>query len=46
LAKAGYGGGDPERVLNMRVDLVMLALEYEKFTADYERTYVDLNTKT
>jgi len=29
----------------MRVDLVMAALNYEKFRDDYERTYIALNTK-
>ena len=43
VAKAGYFGGDPERVLNARVDLVMAALEYEAFTADYEREYIRIN---
>ena len=29
----------------MRADLVMAALSYEKFSADYERQYVALNSK-
>ena len=43
LAKAGYCGGDPERILGMRADLVMAALQYESFIGDYERTYLELN---
>jgi len=43
LAKAGYGGGDPERILGMRADLVIAALQYESFVNDYERTYIEIN---
>lgn len=43
VAKAGYYGGDPERVLAARVDLVIAALEYEVFTSDYEREYIRIN---
>lgn len=43
LAKAGFGGGDPEKVLGMRVDLVMAAVQYETFVSEYERAYVELN---
>lgn len=43
LAKAGYAGGDPERVLKMRADLVLAALQYESFINDYERAYVEIN---
>ena len=43
LAKAGYAGGDPERVLKMRVDMVIAALQYEGFQNDYELAYIDLN---
>jgi len=43
LASAGYCGGDPEKVLDMRADLVTAALQYEVFKADYERQYVELN---
>jgi hypothetical protein len=35
LAKEGYWGGDPERVLNGRVDLVLEAAEYEVFINKY-----------
>jgi hypothetical protein len=43
LAKAGYCGGDPEKVLQMRVNLVVTAMHYEKFVGDYERKYIELN---
>lgn len=43
MATAGYCGGDPERVRAMPVDLVVAALQYEKFKADYERKFVELN---
>lgn len=43
LAGAGYCGGDPERVLAMRVDLVMAALQYELFKDDYQRAAIELS---
>jgi hypothetical protein len=43
LARAGYGGGDPEKIMAMRVDLVLAALEYEGFVSNYERTWVEIN---
>ena len=43
LAKAGYGGGDPQKVLEMPADMVVDLLHYEGFTADYERAYVEMN---
>ena len=43
LAKAGYTGGDPERVLKMRSDIVIAAIQYEAFINDYERAYIELN---
>lgn len=45
LASAGYGGGDPEKVLAMRADLVLAALQYEMFKQDYERRWLELNTE-
>lgn len=41
LSKAGYGR--PDDVLNMRSDLVVLAIEYERFQNDYQATYIELN---
>lgn len=43
LAKSGWWGGDPGKVLNAPADEVMLALQFGSFRSDYERTYVDLN---
>jgi hypothetical protein len=43
LAKAGYAGGDPERVLRMRADIVVSALQYEAFVGDFEKAYIELN---
>jgi hypothetical protein len=43
LAKAGYAGGDPERVLKMRADIVLAAIQYEKFVSDYENAFIELN---
>ena len=43
LAKAGYGGGDPEKVLQMPADIVMAAVQYEQFLAESERTWLELN---
>lgn len=43
LAREGFGGGDPERILGMRADLVMDAWEYVNFQADYEETLGELN---
>jgi hypothetical protein len=43
MASSGFAGGDPERVLGMRADLVMLAVEYEAFKVDYERAYIEMN---
>jgi hypothetical protein len=43
LAGKGYGGGDPERILGMRVDMVMAALQYVAFEDDFGREYVEMN---
>lgn len=43
ISKAGYYGGDPEKVLNARIDHVLSILEYEAFNNDYEKVYVELN---
>lgn len=36
-------GGDPENVLNARVDLVMHSYHFTNFMQDYEETSVELN---
>ena len=43
LARSGYWGGDPEKVLNAPLDLVLGAAEYEGFISDYENSYMKLN---
>lgn len=43
VAKAGYYGGDPSRVLDARVDHVMAILEYERFTNEYQEVEYELN---
>ena len=43
LARQGYYGGDPERVLKAPTDMVLAAAEYEGFLADYEMAYYELN---
>jgi len=41
LARNGYG--NPEEILEMRVDIVVAMLMYEKFRGDYEKAYSYLN---
>ena len=43
LAKEGFGS--VEEVLRMRTDIVLDALEYSTFSADYEETAYELNKK-
>lgn len=43
LAKAGYCGGDPQKILKTRADLVMAMLDYETFEADYESQFIEIN---
>lgn len=43
LAKAGWLGGDPERIVNAPVDAVQRMLEYEFFEAEYQDRYLELN---
>lgn len=39
LARAGYWGGDPDKVLAAPARAVLAALNYEQFLGDYERTW-------
>jgi hypothetical protein len=41
LAKEGFGS--PESILAMPVDVVLAALEYSTFLAEYEETAMELN---
>tara|TARA_R110000744_G_C19209653_1_gene545879 strand:- start:127 stop:285 length:159 start_codon:yes stop_codon:yes gene_type:complete len=43
LAKLGYCGGDPVKILQSPVDIVMAMLDYEAFYDDYETAYIALN---
>lgn len=43
LARAGYGGGDPERIMHMRADYVLAMLQFEIGSAEYEEAYITLN---
>ena len=43
LAKEGYAGGDPLKVLQMDVDVVLMALNYQVFLTDYERAFYQIN---
>ena len=45
ISKAGYYGGSPEAVLKSRVDHVLAIADYEKFTADYEDEFYELNKR-
>jgi len=36
LAKSGYFGGDPHRVLHSPIDIVMNVIHFERFEYDYE----------
>lgn len=45
LAKSGFYGGNPEAVLNSRVDLVVQAYHYEMFLRQLETTFTELNNK-
>lgn len=43
LAKAGYYGGDPGKVLAAPVDLVLGALHYERFLDEYQEAALNLS---
>jgi hypothetical protein len=43
VANSGLWGGDPEKVLNARVDYVLAALDYKKFLSDYEDIFIEIN---
>ena len=43
VAKAGYYNGDPDKVLQSRVDHVLMILDYEKFSYDYQDVYDEIN---
>lgn len=43
LAREGWCGGDPEKVLATRVDLVVAMMQYEIYKTEYERAWIELN---
>ena len=43
VAKAGYYGGDLEKILKAEADLVLKALHYSNFCTEYEEEYMELN---
>jgi len=43
LAKEGYLGGDPIRILQYPADMVLAMVEYSGFLIDYRDTYMRLN---
>jgi hypothetical protein len=43
LAKGGWWGGDPEKVMEAPVDAVLEAAAYESFQAEYESELIRLN---
>lgn len=45
LAKAGYFGGNPSKVLRAPVDVVMDVMAFEAFEVNYEKAYEALNRK-
>lgn len=45
LAKAGYAGGDPQKILGMPAELVLEMHHWEGFQADYERQFLRINRK-
>lgn len=42
LARQGYGGGNPEHILGMRADIVLMALQYEYFLNDFENASYEI----
>ena len=43
LARAGYGGGDPEKILEMKVSTVLNMFHYERFVDDYQVAFTEMN---
>lgn len=46
LARAGWWGGDPGRVLRAPAHEVLTAAQYEVFSHDYESTMIEMNKET
>lgn len=43
LAKAGYCQGDPAKILDLQVDIVLAMIEYESFRNDYQNVEYEIN---
>ncbi len=43
LAKQGYFGGDPQKILDAPIDIVLDIMHYEAFESDYMQVYDELN---
>jgi hypothetical protein len=43
LAGEGYCGGDPEKVLAMRADIVVHAMNFEVFKKQFQDAFLELN---
>jgi len=43
LAREGFWGGQPERIQQAPLDLVLDAWEFVNFQAEYEETTIELN---
>ena len=43
LAKNGYYGGSPEKVLNAPVNVIFDIINYEAFEGDYSDAYTEMN---
>lgn len=42
LAKAGYYSGDPKKILEAPIDMVMGILDYESFEHDLSEAYAEI----
>lgn len=43
LAREGFAGGEPSRILELPTDQVIEMLEFVQFQSDYETTVMELN---
>jgi hypothetical protein len=44
LTKAGYG--TPQQILKMDSEIVLTAVEYEKYLGEYEEKFLELNRES
>lgn len=45
LAKGGWYGGNPGKILKAPAEHVMLAIQYDDFVAKYEKEMMNLNRR-